>query len=136
MAKMVDLGLLDYDQPIANYWPEFAQNGKENILVRDLMRHESGLARLSKTVKHEDLFTENIKNNSIGKLIEEDYQEFPPNQPCQYHAITKDWIANEIFRRVEPNGRTMGEYLQQEVIPILGDDGIHIGLPKEKFSNL
>ena len=47
MAILVDQGLIEYEKPVAEYWPEFAQNGKENITVEEVLRHEAGLARIS-----------------------------------------------------------------------------------------
>ena len=54
------------------------------------------------------MWTENILNNSIGKVIETDTSIYPPGYKRVYHPISRDWITNEIFRRVEPQGRTMG----------------------------
>jgi polyphosphate kinase len=68
----------------------------------------------------EDMYTENIKNNSIGKVIETDTCTYMDGFKRRYHAISRDWISNEIFRRVEPAGRTMGEYLREEINPLLG----------------
>ena len=66
-------------------------------------------------MKVEDMLTENIKKNSIGSVIETDTCIWPEGFKRQYHSVTRDWITNEIFRRVEPKGRTMGEYLREEV---------------------
>ena len=69
------------------------------------------------------LKTENIKKNLVGEIIESDtpfwLSEEKRKDPLnvderQYHAVTRDWITNEIFRRVEPNGRTMGEYMRDD----------------------
>ena len=59
----------------------------------------------------EDCFSENIKNNSIGKVIEETTPVYNTGNERAYHAATRDWLSNEVFRRVEPQGRTMGEYM-------------------------
>jgi hypothetical protein len=77
------------------------------------MRHEGGLHRLHKLLEIEDCWPENIKKNSIGKIIETDTAIWPEGFPRRYHAVNRDWISNEIFRRVEPNGRTMGELLKE-----------------------
>ena len=77
------------------------------------MRHEAGLHRLWRKVKQEESHLANIKNNSIGKIIEEDTPIFSPDGPRKYHTLTRDWIANEIFRRVSENQLTMGEYLRK-----------------------
>ena len=61
MAIMVDQGHLEYDKPVVQYWPEFGQNGKEKITVREVLCHEAGLARFHKKFESSDLYTENIK---------------------------------------------------------------------------
>jgi len=48
LAKMAEKGVMSYDEKVSTYWPEFAQNGKDKILVKDVMRHEAGLHRLGK----------------------------------------------------------------------------------------
>ena len=108
MAIMVDQGKLEYDDPISKHWPEFGQNGKDKLLIKDLMRHQGGLYKLHKQLKPEECLTENILKNSIGSVIETDTQIYPETHRRMYHAITRDWISNEIFRRVENNGKTMG----------------------------
>ena len=110
---MHETGKLNFDEKVATYWPDFAQNGKENLTVADIMRHEGGLHRLHKLISIEDMFPENIKQNSIGKIIEEDSCLMPEGFKRRYHALSRDWISNEIFRRVEPEGRTMGEVLKE-----------------------
>ena len=81
------------------------------------MRHESGLAKLHKVFKPEDLFLENIKNNSIGEVIETDSLVLPEGNHRMYHMLSRGWIENEIFRRVYPGRKTMGEFLREEINP-------------------
>jgi len=61
----------------------------------------------------EDVLTENIKKNSIGSVIEKSKPYIMEKSPRIYHGFSRDWITNEIFRRVEPEGRTMSEYMNQ-----------------------
>jgi CubicO group peptidase (beta-lactamase class C family) len=61
MAIMVDKGLLDFEEKVSTYWPEFATNGKSNILVKDVLRHESGLEKLCIPIDLKDTLTENVK---------------------------------------------------------------------------
>ena len=88
-----------------------------------MLRHETGLATLTKEIDLAWCTTENIKKNVIGKLLEDEpplwmtkkTRDDPANNTERfYHAATKDLIANEIFRRVEPKKRTMNEYLADE----------------------
>lgn len=139
MAKMVEKGLLSYEEKITKYWPEFGQNGKGGVTVADLMRHEAGLAAFDATFDVEDFFVENIKKNKVGQVIEKETQFFNeeanPGHPRQYHALTRGWIANEVFRRVEPEGRTLGEVLRAEVSGPLGARA-YVGIKDEELNNV
>ena len=128
---MVDQGYLNYEDTVAKHWPEFAKNGKGSITVAQLMRHEAGLARFSKPIPLEFLTAENIKKNKVGEIIENEKIEIPEGYTRVYHGVNRDWISNELFRRVEPQGRTFGEYLDQELCSkILGGADIYIGTEK------
>lgn len=70
MAMLVDRKLLNYHDKISKHWPEFACNGKENLTVEDLLRHESGLAEFGLTLNTKDLTTDNIKLNKVGSILE------------------------------------------------------------------
>ena len=126
--------MLSYDEKVATYWPEFAQNGKEHLTVADVMRHDSGLAGLSEPIEFNWAWTENIKQNKIGALIEKEPLHYLPHGIKRvYHSVTRDLLTNEIFRRVEPQGRTMGEYLNQVLIPEHGF-GFRIGMDDETIA--
>ncbi len=135
---MVDRGLLKYDEKVSKYWPEFAQKGKGDLKLADVMRHEAGLAYIHHTWKGDDFYPENIKKNPIGKVIEEAEQKFPPKTmgtDREYHGMTRGLILNEIFRRVEPQGRTIGEFLRDEVCGPMNADVV-IGTNKEDEEKL
>lgn len=134
MAVMQDRGLLKYDSKIADYWSEFAQNGKQDVTVADLMRHEAGLAGWDTALDVTDALAENIKKNSVGKIIEKQQLRFPEWGKREYHAITRGWVANEIFRRVHPDGSTLGEFLQKEISTPLNAD-VFIGVDKKNVNN-
>lgn len=126
---MVSLGYLKYEDRIVTHWPEFGKYGKHDLTVQDVMRHESGMARLHQQIPQECLTTAAIKQNHAGKYIEADFIEYLFGKRRRYHLVTRDIISNEIFRRVEPKGRTMGEYLREEIAGSMvpGLD-IHIGV--------
>ena len=111
VAMLVDRGLLCYDEKISSYWPEFSQHGKEGITLADVLRHESGVARFGDHVfNNEDILRENIKNNSIGKVIENCKPEFPEtangiSSKRAYHSTSRGFILNEVCRRVDPQKR-------------------------------
>jgi CubicO group peptidase (beta-lactamase class C family) len=132
MASLVGKGLLKYDARITEYWPEFGASGKQTLTVAELMRHEAGLAAFDTSIEPEDLLTENIKVNKIGRIIEPHGQKFRADggSTREYHAVTRGWIVNEVFRRVDPKGRTIGEFLRQDIRDPLGVD-VNIGVEKD-----
>ena len=110
------------------HWPEFSSHGKQDITIADLLRHESGLATFVQALDPDDLLPASLKKNEIGRLIEAHDQKFRPSgKRREYHALTRGWIVNEVFRRMDPRGRTIGEYLRQELSRPLSADVV-IGL--------
>jgi CubicO group peptidase (beta-lactamase class C family) len=124
LSHLAGQGQIDYQAPIANYWPEFAQNGKDFVTVADLMRHEAGLANFEFSIIPEDLRVDRLKANAIGAQIEIHPQHFnnPSQTKREYHALTRGWIANELFRRADPKGRTIGEFIRDEISTPLNAD--------------
>jgi CubicO group peptidase (beta-lactamase class C family) len=133
MAWLVGKGLLSYDSEITRYWPEFGAQGKDKLTVADLMRHEAGLASFDTSIDMEDLFTKQIKQNAVGQIIEGHALAYTSSNggKREYHALTRGWIANEVFRRVDPAGRTIGEFLREEISGPLGAD-VTIGVNEDE----
>jgi len=134
IATLVGKGLIHYDARITDYWPEFGANGKDELTVAELMRHEAGLAVFSTSFAPEDLLTENIKLNKVGHVIESHAQKYRKGDGHrrEYHAITRGWIVNELFRRVDPARRTIGEFLREDLSSPLGVDVI-VGVKQEEL---
>ncbi|CEP13875.1 hypothetical protein [Parasitella parasitica] len=109
IAQLVDQGLLSYDERISTYWPEFAQNKKENVTLMDLMRHTAGVGALDAPLS--------MANVSDPKVFSEILASQPHNfdgQPVHsYHAITQGWYQNEIIRRVDPQHRTVDDFARE-----------------------
>jgi CubicO group peptidase (beta-lactamase class C family) len=133
IASLVGKGLLDYNAKVTDYWPEFGANGKGETTVADLLRHEGGMAALETSLEPDQLLAQNIKQNAVGKVIEEHDQKFrAPDQRREYHALTRGWLINEVFRRVDPEGRTIGEFLREEISGPLDADVI-IGVKEDEL---
>ncbi|HEY7054353.1 MAG TPA: serine hydrolase domain-containing protein [Mycobacterium sp.] len=119
--RLVDRGLLAYDAPVAEFWPEFGVNGKSLITVRDLMRHRAGLSHLSGVSKTELL---------DHRLMEQRVAAAPATrlvgQPA-YHALTYGWLISGLARAV--TGCGMRELIRNEVARPLNTDGLHLGRP-------
>jgi CubicO group peptidase (beta-lactamase class C family) len=137
IASLVGRGLLDYKAKIADYWPEFGANGKGELTVAELMRHEGGMAAFNTSLDAEDLLVENIKQNRVGRVIEGHPLRFRKGNRSrrEYHAITRGWIVNELFRRVDPGGRTVGGYLREEISSPLEADAI-IGVKQAELDRI
>lgn len=138
IASLVDRGLLDYDAKVVSYWPEFGAHGKDQLSIADVMRHEAGLAAFDTSLDALDLHRDQIKGNAIGRIIEGQTQNFRApggGNAREYHALTRGWIVNEIFRRVDPAQRTMGEFLRDEIAGPLAVD-VMIGVPETELSRI
>jgi CubicO group peptidase (beta-lactamase class C family) len=121
--RLADRGLLSYDDPVAEYWPEFAANGKADITVHDVLRHRSGLSHLRGVTKTE----------LMDHLLMEERLAAAPVDHLRgvqaYHALTYGWLLSGLARAV--TGKGMRELIRQEVARPLNTDGIHLGRPPE-----
>lgn len=135
IASLVSNGLVSYGDKVTRYWPEFAANGKEGLTIADVLRHEAGLAAFDVSLDPLDLHTGNIKANKIGSIIENHAQKYRNGGDAnrrEYHAVTRGWILNEIFRRIDPGHRTIGEFVQQELREPLDAD-VFVGVPADEL---
>ena len=112
--------LFNYDDKVSKHWPEFAQNGKEDVRICDILRHESGLAWFTQSLGSiKDAWIELIKNNEIGEWIEKQPLHFPQYpthvSKSEYHAISRGLILNEIVRGIDLKKRAMGEIMRQDL---------------------
>jgi CubicO group peptidase (beta-lactamase class C family) len=124
LHRLADHGLLDYDAPVAQYWPEFGANGKASITVRNMLRHRAGLSHL-KGVSKEELLDH--------RLMEERIAAAPVDHRlvgrAAYHAVTYGWLASGLARAI--TGKGMRELFRTEVARPLDTDGLHLGRPQE-----
>ncbi len=123
IARLVEEGRIDYDRPVASYWPDFAQNGKESITVGQMMSHQAGIPAVDATLSLEDL----IAVAPVVKALAEQSPLWDPGTAHGYHVATFGWLAGELLRQVD--GRTMGTYFAEEIAGPLGLD-FWIGLPE------
>ncbi len=121
---LVDRGLLDLDAPVAKYWPEFAQGGKEKLPVRYLLSHTAGLSGFDKPIRVKTLYDwEKIVN-----LLAAQKPWWEPGTKSGYHALTFGYLLGELVRRI--TGKTLGTFFKEEVAGPLKAD-FHIGLLEE-----
>ncbi len=119
--RLADRGLIDYDTPVARYWPEFGANGKADITVRDVMRHRAGLSHLRGVRKRELLDHHHMEERIAAAPVGRHFGK------SAYHALTYGWLLSGLARAV--TGEGMRELIRTEVAEPLNTDGIHLGRP-------
>lgn len=117
-------GWIDYDAPVAHYWPEFAQHGKGAITLRQLLAHQAGLAWFDESVSVQHL----RDPDALARLLARQKPAWPPGSRHGYHAVSVGLYMQEVFRRADPAHRTIGRFFRQEIAGPLGLD-FFIGLP-------
>lgn len=120
--QLAERGELDLEAPVAEYWPEFAQAGKDAVTVSDLLAHRAGLAWVDGTMSLADA----LAWDPVVEALARQAPLWPPGTAHGYHATTYGWLVGEVVRRV--SGRSLGTYLRQEVAGPLGAT-FHVGLP-------
>jgi len=136
VAMLADRGHLSYDQRVSELWPEYAQHGKGETTIAQVMRHEAGLSNFDQPLNASLLTAEQIKAGSVSDIIAAQEPAHIPGERRQYHAVTRGYIVNEIVRRADPAGRTVGQFLREEIAaPLQIEDQLAIGL-QENFDNV
>lgn len=126
---LADRGQLDLDAPVATYWPEFAANGKEKVLVRHLLSHTSGVSGWEQPITVDDLYD---WEKSTAKLAAQ-APWWEPGSQSGYHALNQGHLVGEVIRRV--TGKKLGEFFRDEVAKPLDLD-FHIGLAPSEFGRV
>jgi CubicO group peptidase (beta-lactamase class C family) len=119
---IADRGELDFDAPVAKYWPEFAAGGKAGVKVSHLMAHSAGLSGWREPITTKDLYDW----EKMTSLLAAQAPLWEPGTQSGYHAITQGYLVGEVIRRID--GRSVGRFFADEVAGPLGAD-FAIGLP-------
>ncbi|MFN2561545.1 MAG: serine hydrolase domain-containing protein [Jatrophihabitans sp.] len=126
VASLRSKGLLDWDETVAHYWPEFAAEGKDAITVRQLMAHEAGLAVIDQPLRSKDL----MDLDALAKVLAAQRPAWAAGESNGYHAISLGLYQNELVRRIDPQHRTIGRILAEEFVEPFGLS-LYIGLPDD-----
>ena len=126
MAVAHSRGLLDHDERVSAYWPEFAQNGKEDVTVRQLLSHQAGLSAMDRPLGLETI----ADRDALAAAIAHQRPAWEPGTRHGYHGISLGWYEGELIRRVDPKRRSIGEFFRDEVADPLGLE-FYIGVPAE-----
>jgi len=121
---LIDRGLIELDAPVAKYWPEFAQAGKEKLPVRYLLSHSSGLPGFEEKISINDLYDW----DRTTKLLAAQKPWWKPGSKCGYQSITFGYFLGELVRRI--TGKSIGTFFRDEIANPLNIN-FHIGLSKD-----
>lgn len=124
-----DRGALSVDDPVAKYWPEFAANGKDGVLVRHLLSHTAGVPGYDTPITEEEMYDTTLCADRLAAQA----PWWPPGTASGYHSSSQGPLLGELVRRVD--GRTLGTYFREEVAAPLGVD-FHIGTPTSEFGRI
>lgn len=119
-------GLLDYEERVCAYWPEFAQQGKERITVRQLLAHQAGLFAFDEPVDRSVV----ADLDRLAVVLARQKPASDPGTRQAYHAISLGFYEGELLRRVDPQHRSLGQFFQDEIATPLRLD-VYIRLPED-----
>ena len=123
---LADRGLLDFDAPVKDYWPEFAAGGKDQVLVWHLMDHAAGLSGMDVPIETGDMYDW----EKMTSLLAAQSPWWEPGTASGYHALTQGYLIGEVVRRI--TGKTIGEFTRDEITTPLAAD-FFIGTPRSEF---
>jgi len=118
-------GWLDYDERVATYWPEFAQQGKAAITVRQLLAHQAGLFAIDEPIDRGGV----ADLDRLAAVLARQKPAWAPGTRQAYHAITLGFYEGELLRRIDPWHRSLGQFFHDEIATPLGED-VYIRLPE------
>ena len=129
IAMLVDRGELDYDLPVAGYWPEFAQNGKQDIPLRYILDHRAGLAVLRPSLPRGSIYDWQAMTSALAEMK----PLWQPGEESGYHILSMGFLCGEVIRRV--TGQMPGEFIRKQITEPLDLD-YNIGLRNDEFDRV
>jgi hypothetical protein len=135
IAMAEDRGWLQYDDPVAKHWPEFGADGKADILVANLMRHDAGLWAVDPPLHHAEVGNSERLADRLAAARTSNPRDFgAPSGRC-YHAYTREWVCSELIRRLDPAKRSLDQFIHDEVVTPLRlseEGGCYLGSEQPK----
>jgi len=127
MHMQVERGLVEYDAPVATYWPEFAAAGKGDVTVRHILSHTSGVLRMPP-----DVTPELMTNwDWMCRRIAEMEGVYPAGSRSSYQSMTFGWLIGEVVRRTDPKHRPFGQFVKEEIADPIGATDLWLGIPDD-----
>lgn len=128
---LVSEGLVDYDLPVVNYWPEFGQNGKEKMTLRHILSHQSGLYDIRNIIESA---VEMADWQHMLNVMEQATPRFEIGEDIAYQAITFGWLVGGVLEKAM--GRTLTDLMQTYLVEPLQLDGAYFGVPEYELSRV
>lgn len=125
-------GLLRLDAAVAEYWPEFAMNGKETITIEQVLAHQAGIPQMPEGVTPELM----ADWDWMVKKIADFTPIFEPGQFNAYHILVWGWLVGEVVRRTDPKRRPFETFVQQEICDPLGIKDFFLGVPDSELARV
>lgn len=126
LALLHSRGHLDYTEKVSTYWPEFAQNGKEDITVEQLLQHRAGLSAVDQS-----LTPEIIQNHEkLDSILAKQQPHWEPGSQQGYHTWTMGWYISALLSRVDPKGRRLSQFIEEEINEQIAGE-FHIGIDND-----
>lgn len=129
--RLADQGLLDYDQKIAHYWPEFGKNGKGDITIRHVLAHQSGLFDIRQNIQSA---VQMLDWHDMLKVYENATPRFEPGTKVAYQALSFGWLLGGVVEKL--TGQSVCEVFQNELVTPLGLDGAYFGVPAAELERV
>lgn len=126
---LADRGQVEYDMPVAKYWPDFARNGKRHVTVRQLLCHEAGLYPIRPLIADA---SEMRDWSHMLSIMERAAPVHIPGRANGYHALTFGWLVGGLVEKVA--GKPLADVLREELVEPLQLSGSYIGVPKNEMS--
>ncbi|WP_180145366.1 serine hydrolase [Acinetobacter sp. YH12052] len=128
---LVSEGFLDYDTPVATYWPEFAQNGKSDITLRHILSHQSGLYDIRNII---ETASEMADWPHMLNVIEQAKPRFGPTTDAAYQPLTFGWQVGGVLEKA--TGRPLTELMQHYLVEPLALDHAFFGVPEHQLGKV
>jgi CubicO group peptidase (beta-lactamase class C family) len=125
-------GLIEYDAPLARYWPEYAAHGKERITVAHVLAHRAGVPQMPDEITPELMCDWDWVTRRLAELA----PVFEPGTKNSYLSFSYGWLLGEVVQRTDPQGRSFGRFVQEELCEPLGIDSLWVGVPASEEHRL
>jgi CubicO group peptidase (beta-lactamase class C family) len=123
--QQIERGRLGLDEPVATYWPDFGQQGKQQVLVRHILSHRGGFPTTPAALPREQWGNWEAATAAVAAMP----LEHEPGTVSAYHFLTQHWVCGELIRRLD--GRDYANYLREEITDPLGLHDTYFALPAD-----